>query len=124
MSRSCPGGRRCYKLADCLSVHPVRSAKVVKAFLREHHSLQQFGLGFVFLIIKQSCFRLSFYENDQDLAKPAESDHSLPRGHRAENRPGCATSDAATEVAPEASALKSDGEVSYLWSCDTCGQVS
>jgi ribosomal protein L37AE/L43A len=25
-------------------------------------------------------------------------------------------------VAPEASVLKSDGEVSYLWSCDTCGQ--
>jgi hypothetical protein len=24
-------------------------------------------------------------------------------------------------VAPEASVLKSDGEVSYLWSCDTCG---
>jgi hypothetical protein len=25
-------------------------------------------------------------------------------------------------VAPEASVLKSDGEVSYLWSCDSCGQ--
>jgi ribosomal protein L37AE/L43A len=25
-------------------------------------------------------------------------------------------------VAPEASVLKSDGEVSYLWSCDRCGQ--
>jgi hypothetical protein len=25
-------------------------------------------------------------------------------------------------VAPEASVFKADGEVSYLWSCDTCGQ--
>ena len=25
-------------------------------------------------------------------------------------------------VAPEASALRADGEVSYLWSCDWCGQ--
>jgi hypothetical protein len=25
-------------------------------------------------------------------------------------------------VAPEASALSSDGKVSYLWSCDCCGQ--
>jgi hypothetical protein len=25
-------------------------------------------------------------------------------------------------VAPEASALRADGEVSYLWSCDCCGQ--
>jgi uncharacterized Zn finger protein len=26
-----------------------------------------------------------------------------------------------TMVAPEVSVLKSDGEVSYLWSCDRCG---
>ena len=25
-------------------------------------------------------------------------------------------------VAPEASALQGGGKVSYLWSCDTCGQ--
>jgi len=25
-------------------------------------------------------------------------------------------------VAPEASALQADGDVSYLWSCDSCGQ--
>jgi hypothetical protein len=25
-------------------------------------------------------------------------------------------------VAPEASALRADGNVSYLWSCDCCGQ--
>jgi hypothetical protein len=25
-------------------------------------------------------------------------------------------------VAPEASALRADGKVSYLWSCDCCGQ--
>jgi len=25
-------------------------------------------------------------------------------------------------IAPEASVLKSDGEVSYLWSCHRCGQ--
>jgi uncharacterized protein with PIN domain len=25
-------------------------------------------------------------------------------------------------VAPEASVFKTDGEVSYLWSCDNCGQ--
>jgi ribosomal protein L37AE/L43A len=26
-------------------------------------------------------------------------------------------------VAPEASALKSDGAVSYVWSCDCCGHA-
>lgn len=35
--------------------------------------------------------------------------------------PRCTTC-ADTLVAPEASAFKSNGEVSYLWSCDTCGQ--
>jgi hypothetical protein len=40
---------------------------------------------------------------------------------RARNMPRCSIcSD--LMVAPEASVLKSKGEVCYLWSCDRCGQ--
>jgi uncharacterized protein with PIN domain len=40
---------------------------------------------------------------------------------RVRNLPRC---EACTDsmVAPEASALRADGKVSYLWSCDSCGQ--
>jgi hypothetical protein len=40
---------------------------------------------------------------------------------RVRNRPRCSLCSDAM-VAPEASVLQSGGRVSYLWSCDTCGQ--
>jgi hypothetical protein len=51
----------------------------------------------------------------------AEMQTSGPRGRlRMHNVPRCAIcSD--TMVAPEASVFKSADQISYLWSCDTCG---
>jgi hypothetical protein len=39
---------------------------------------------------------------------------------RARNMPLCSLC-SNSMVAPEASALRPDGEISYLWSCDSCG---
>jgi transcription elongation factor Elf1 len=51
-------------------------------------------------------------------SKVHTSRQARPRVHIV---PRCSTC-ADTLVAPEASVFKPDGEVSYLWSCDTCGQ--
>src|SRR5258706_2835851 len=54
------------------------------------------------------------------LARQAETEPSGRRWPRMRNMPRCSI---CTDfmVAPEASVLKTDGEVSYLWSCDRCG---
>lgn len=41
---------------------------------------------------------------------------------RARELPKCEACGADSMVAPEASALRPDGSVYYLWSCDCCGQ--
>jgi hypothetical protein len=55
------------------------------------------------------------------LVRHAETEPSGRRWPRMRNMPRCSI---CTDflVAPEASVLKTDGEVSYLWSCDRCGQ--
>ena len=54
------------------------------------------------------------------MARQAETEPSGRRWPRMRNMPRCSI---CTDfmVAPEASVLKTDGEVSYLWSCDRCG---
>jgi hypothetical protein len=55
------------------------------------------------------------------MARHAETEHqSGRRWPRMRNMPRCSI---CTDfmVAPEASVFKTDGEVSYLWSCDRCG---
>ena len=55
------------------------------------------------------------------MARQAETEPSGRRWPRMRNMPRCSI---CTDfmVAREASVLKTDGEVSYLWSCDRCGQ--
>ena len=48
---------------------------------------------------------------------PTGSPHPAPRGSDLPTCPVCADS----MVAAEASALLSDNQLSYLWTCDTCG---
>ena len=45
----------------------------------------------------------------------------ITRWPRVRELPRCASC-SEPMVAPEASALRTDGKVSYLWSCDCCGQ--
>jgi hypothetical protein len=53
--------------------------------------------------------------------QPGEGGLSQAHWPRVRDLPRCeACSD--SMVAPEASALRPDGKVSYLWSCDCCGQ--
>ncbi len=49
--------------------------------------------------------------------KPIGSRHQSPRGRELRTCTVCADS----MVAAETSAFTSDGVVSYLWTCDTCG---
>jgi len=48
---------------------------------------------------------------------PTRSPHPAPRGSDLPTCPVCADS----MIAAEASALLSDNQLSYLWTCDTCG---
>jgi len=50
-------------------------------------------------------------------ALPTVAQSRVPRGSEMPNCPVCADS----MVAAEASAYVSDQEISYLWTCDTCG---
>jgi hypothetical protein len=51
-----------------------------------------------------------------------QTDQSRPTPWpRARNMPLCSLR-SNSMVAPEASALNLDGKISYLWSCDSCGQ--
>jgi hypothetical protein len=49
--------------------------------------------------------------------RPTRTSHAAPRGS---DLPTC-TVCADTMIAAEASAFVTDDEVSYLWTCDTCG---
>jgi hypothetical protein len=55
------------------------------------------------------------------LARQAATEPSGQGWPRRRNMPRCSI---CTDflVAPEASVFKTDGEVSYLWSCERCGQ--
>jgi hypothetical protein len=55
---------------------------------------------------------------NQQLTERAASQTYWPRVRELPRCLACAES----MVAPEASALRPDGKVSYLWSCDCCGQ--
>ena len=50
-------------------------------------------------------------------ARPTRTSHAAPRGS---DLPTC-TVCPDTMIAAEASAFVTDDEVSYLWTCDTCG---
>ncbi|SHN78100.1 hypothetical protein SAMN05444170_3578 [Bradyrhizobium erythrophlei] len=52
-----------------------------------------------------------------------QTETAAPRyRHRLSNLPSCVVCSKVL-IAPEASAFNFDGDVSYLWSCDYCGQT-